>query len=309
MSLVTERLDQRARLYRHIRAFFDALNYLEVDTPLLGISTNTDIHIQSIEASINSSTCYLQTSPEFAMKRLLVETNRSLYQICHAFRDEERGRLHHPEFSLLEWYSVGFDYLQLMDQVESLMNQLFVMSKRFSRLSYFDLFQKLLDLPIVESDRQLCRQRVKERIAGIEVNNLGKDDCLDLLMSQVISKTFDGFTFVYDYPASQASLARLRQDDSHKAERFELFYNDTELANGFSELTDAREQRQRFEQDNLLRRNQGLQPYPLDENFLMALEHGLPQCAGVALGLDRVLMILSKIDRLGPVLSLNTLEA
>ncbi len=302
-----ERLRQRARLYKKIRAFFDELDYLEVDTPLLGVSTNTDYHIQSIEASLMGHQRFLQTSPEFAMKRLLVENRCSLYQICHAFRDEERGRFHHPEFSLLEWYNVGSDYMQLMQQVETLLNQILEKPSEFVKASYFDLFEEHLDLRISEGNTALYRQRVKENIPGIDIHTLQQDDCLDLLMNAVIAKTFKGYTFVYDYPATQASLARLIPTDPLKAERFELFYNDLELANGFSELTDATEQRRRFEQDNARRRNHGQMIYPLDEDFLNALESGLPACAGVALGLDRLLMVQLQSDRLQSVLSLDTL--
>jgi len=309
VSLAVLRLRQRARLYQQIRAFFDDLGYLEVDTPLLGVSTNTDCHIQSIPAFVNQRKHYLQTSPEFAMKRLLVDASGSIYQVCHAFRDEEQGRLHHPEFSLLEWYSVGFDYFKLMDQVQSLLAKIINIDLNIKRCSYFDLFKTQLDLDITRDSIDPYRQKVDEYITGIDIQNLGKDDCLDLLMSQVIAKTFQDFTFVYDYPASQASLARIKPHDSAKAERFELFYNDIELANGFTELTDVNEQRGRFEQDNARRKQKGLTTYPLDETFLIALEQGLPECAGVAMGLDRLLMILIETDSLDNVLTLKTLDS
>lgn len=305
--MTLQAIQQRALVYQKIRAFFHAISYLEVDTPLLARATNTDVHIQSIETNTCSSTTYLQTSPEFAMKRLLVEGSGSIYQICHAFRNEEKGSLHHPEFSLLEWYSLGFDYQRLMDQVESLIRDLFESDISFIRLSYFDSFQDILNLDLTTATVVECRHKVEQYIQGIETGQLSRDDCLDLLMSQVVSKSFKGFTFVYDYPASQASLSKIKPENSLVAERFELFYDDMELANGFTELTDAAEQRLRFERDNRMRAAAGLQQYPLDKEFLQALEQGLPECAGVALGLDRLLMVMLQAGAIRDVMSLETL--
>ena len=296
-----QQLQHRARLYQHIRAFFSRLGYLEVDTPLLSASSNTDIHIESIAARVCGQTQYLQTSPEFAMKRLLAAGSGSIFQIGHAFRDEEQGRRHRPEFSLLEWYGVGLDYHQLMDQVEALIRYLDADASAFQRLSYAQCFEQTLGLNIFEASLARLRETVVEHIAGIDQLSLSASDCLDLLISEVIAKRFDGYTFVYDYPAEQASLARLSRADPRVAERFELFHHDMELANGFSELTDAREQRARFEQDNARRVAAGRKPYPIDEDFLAALEQGLPECAGVALGLDRLLMVLHSADSINQV--------
>ncbi len=294
-------------MYRHIRAFFDDRDYLEVDTPLLGISTNSDFHIHSVKAQVLGKPVYLQTSPEFAMKRLLAAGSGSIYQICHAFRDEEQGRLHHPEFTLLEWYSLGFDYLQLMDQVESLLASLLQRQVDIPRTTYFDCFRQALGLDLGQANAAECQQAVMAHIPGIEAARLTRDECLDLLMSQVVAKTFKGFSLVYDYPASQAALARIKPDNPLCAERFELFYDDLELANGFSELTDAAEQRRRFEQDNQQRNSLGLATIALDEAFLQALETGLPASAGVAVGLDRLLMVLHGHPEIQAVLTLDTL--
>lgn len=280
---------------------------LEVDTPLLARATNTDPHIQSIRASACTSIGYLQTSPEFAMKRLLAAGTGSIYQICHAFRDEEKGALHHPEFSLLEWYSVGYDYQALMIQLQQLLNELFGQSLLFQKISYFESFYEYLKLDLQSACLADCQQCVSTHIEGIDSRQLTRDDCLDLLMSQVVAKRFKGFTFVYDYPASQASLARIKEGFPHLAERFELFYNDLELANGFSELTDAEQQLLRFQQDNNKRRQAGLQTYPIDECFIQALENGLPDCAGVAVGLDRLLMVMQQLDSIRLVMTLDTL--
>lgn len=293
-------------MYQKIRTFFDQLSYLEVDTPLLGVSTNTDVHIQSIKAQACNRPLYLQTSPEFAMKRLLTAGSGSIYQICHAFRDEEQGRRHHPEFTLLEWYSPGFDYLALMDQLERLIGYLSGRNISIHRIKYFECFKNTLGLDVIQADITECRNCVSRQAPGINTTQLNRDECLDLLISQVVAKQFTGFTFVYDYPAPQASLARLKSDNPQFAERFELFYNDMELANGFSELTDAGEQRKRFEQDNRTRLEQGMEAYPIDEDFLQALEQGLPECAGVALGLDRLLMVEMGEVAIGDVLTVDT---
>lgn len=293
-----ETLQTRARLYQEIRAFFRRLGHIEVDTPLLASSTSTDVHIQSIAATVNRQRQFLQTSPEFYMKRLLAAGSGSIFQICHAFRDEEEGRRHAPEFSLLEWYSVGIDYLALMDQVESLVRELSAgqvaaLPESFVRRRYRDCFTEAVALDPLTADLKQARAAVQRYVPGIDANSLDLDDCLDLLISQVVAPRFDGFTFVYDFPPSQASLAKIRsRQQSPVAERFELYFNDLELANGFTELTDANEQRSRFEQDNDRRKKNGLQIYPLDEALLGALATGLPDCAGVALGLDRLLMVL-----------------
>jgi elongation factor P--(R)-beta-lysine ligase len=292
-------------MLKQIRAFFDARDFLEVDTPLLSTSTNTDVHIQSIRATVNRQTQYLQTSPEFAMKRLLADGSGSIYQICHAFRDEEQGRRHQPEFTLLEWYSLGFDYQQLMDQVQKLIDNISERENLFNKKTYHGCFKHYLQLDIDNDSDATLAACVKKHINGIDPEQLTRADCLDLLISEVIAKQFEGFTFVYDFPATQASLAKLNADNPDVAERFELFYNDMELANGFTELTDAREQRERFEADNLQRVETGLAPYPIDEDFLLALQKGLPDCAGVALGLDRLLMILLDRDSIQKVQGLG----
>ncbi len=174
-------------------------------------------------------------------------------------------------------------------------------------MAYFDCFQQVLGLDLVEAGADQCREAVIAHIPGVDKQALSRDDCLDLLMSQVVAKTLKGFNFIYDYPASQAALARIKPDNPCCAERFELFHDELELANGFSELTDPAEQRRRFEQDNLQRQRQGRETIPLDEAFLQALETGLPDCAGVAIGLDRLLMVLGKCNSIDQVLTLDTL--
>lgn len=294
---------ERARIYRQIRAFFDNRGCLEVDTPVLMPATSTDVSIESIAVACTERSLYLQTSPEFAMKRLLAAGSDSIYQICHAFRQGESGRLHNPEFSLLEWYRVGYDYHQLMAEIELLITTLSLRQCSFNRISYKDLFSQSLDLNIDELTLEGLRGHCLQMVPGTRVNELEFDQCLDLLLTMVIAPSMQGYQFVYDYPQSQAALARINVDNNAVAERFELFFDGVELANGFSELTDSAQQRSRFEQDIETRRERGLPQYAIDELMLAALESGLEECAGVALGLDRLLMVLLDLDSIDQVLS------
>ena len=296
-------IQQRARIYRQIRAFFDARDCIEVDTTLMSTTTNTDANIESIVALNQGQKHYLQTSPEFAMKRLLASGSGSIYQICHAFRAGEKGRRHNPEFTLLEWYRIGFDYQQLMDDVELLIDTLSGASNQFQRISYHQLVLDHIGLDTDESELTTLREKVDQLVPGTSSSELGFDQCLDLLISLVIAPKMQGYVFVFDYPVSQAALARVSADNPKVAERFELFYNGLELANGFSELCDSAQQRARFEGDNQQREAAGLEQYPMDELLLSALESGLPECAGVAIGLDRLLMVLLEKDSIDQVLT------
>lgn len=296
---------ERARIYRQIRSFFNTRGCLEVDTPLLMRTTSTDAQVASIEVPGSDRMSYLQTSPEFAMKRLLAAGSGSIFQIGHAFRQGEVGRLHHPEFSLLEWYRAGYDYQQLMDEIELLITTLSLRQCSFSRISYRDLFREKLSLEIDDIALRELRGQCTSRVPDMNSSLLDHDQCLDLLLGTFIAPAMRGYQFVYDYPISQAALARVRKDDSNVVERFELFYDGIELANGFSELTDAAEQRSRFERDNALRLERGLPQHPIDECLLAALESGIEDCAGVALGLDRLLMVLLELDSIDQVLTFN----
>ena len=287
---------QRARVYKQIRAFFDQRGCLEVDTPLLMPSTNTDLNIASIAVAHTGRRYYLQTSPEYAMKRLLAAGAGSIFQICHAFREGEAGRRHNPEFSLLEWYRVGYDYRQLMDEIELLITSLSLAQCRFERISYRQLFRRFLDLDLDRADLEEIRSCCARQVAGSDAAALDSEQCLDLLLAAAIAPAMRGYLFVYDYPVEQAALARVSADDARVAERFELFHDGIELANGFSELTDATEQRARFQRDNQARHARGLPQLEIDERLLGALQAGMEDCAGVALGLDRLLMVLLDLD-------------
>ena len=294
---------ERARIYRQIRNFFNQRGCLEVDTPLLQPATATDPNIESLTLSQNGRSGYLQSSPEFAMKRLLAAGSGSIFQICHAFRGGEQGRLHNPEFSMLEWYRVGYDYRDLMHEIELLISTLSLRQCSFEYTSYRELFAEALQLDIDAIELEQLRELSAQKVPGSDCAEFEHDQCLDLLMGCVIAPTLTGYQFVYDYPISQAALARASATQPGYAERFELFHDGIELANGFSELTDADEQRARFEQDLEVRRRRGLAEYPIDENLLAALAAGIDDCAGVALGLDRLLMVILDLDDIDQVLT------
>jgi lysyl-tRNA synthetase class 2 len=249
---------------------------------------------------------YLQTSPEYAMKRLLAAHGEPVFQIGKAFRDGEAGARHNPEFTLLEWYRPGVGHHQLMDEVTDLV-RLCLGERPLHKRSYRQLFLELLEVdPFTASIDQLEAVARKHLDPGTLSGD--RDLWLDLLMSHLIEPQLaaPGMCFVYDYPASQAALSRLvPADDVIVGQRFELYVDGMELANGYFELTDADEQRQRFEQDNLRRREHGLSERPLDERLLAAMSHGLPSCSGVALGVDRLLMLVTGVTDIREVLAFD----
>jgi lysyl-tRNA synthetase class 2 len=315
-----ELLLARAVMLKNIRAFFDVREVIEVETPLLSHFCTTDPHLDSLQSRFREQKCYLNTSPEYAMKRLLATFQQPVYQICKAFRDDELGPLHNPEFTLLEWYRPGFDMLQLMDEVADLVVELFGLINSgehaifnrasFSHLTYQQAFEEFAGINPHQTTSEECFQVARSRHIdiprGLDVGD-EIDEWLDWLLLQLVFPAFDkqGFTFLYDYPATQCALAVLADNDQkyQVARRFELFYGDIELANGFHELTDANEQLQRFQLDNQRRVAAGKQAVPIDKNFIAALNFGLPDCSGVALGLDRLLMALTGNDCIERVLS------
>ena len=314
-SASIEALKLRARMLQSIRAFFADQKVLEVETPVLTTAAITDPHIHSFSTQFQNKKVFLNTSPEFFMKRLLATGSGDIFQICKVFRDDELGSRHNPEFSMLEWYRVDFDHHRLMDEIEQLIHYLnteFGIGKTFqtmTRVSYQQAFINQLGIdPLTASTADIKLVVEKNHIEmpiGMDEND--KDMCLDWLMTQCIAPSFkqDEFTFLFDYPASQAALAKLSEQDNRVAHRFELFYGELELANGFYELTDAKQQRQRFENENALRVEHGKEIMPVDEYFLAALEMGLPECAGVAIGMDRLLMVLMDEKNISNVLSFN----
>lgn len=307
----------RAHMLRQIREFFHRHNVLEVETPLLASAGVTDPHLINFDTQYllpgesKGQTLYLQTSPEFAMKRLLcadlLEEHGGIYQICKAFRNEEQGRFHNPEFTMLEWYRTGFDHWQLMDEMEDLVSGL-LQTDKFERLSYQEAFQHYLGFdPINGSDHaliQLCKDNGFADFASAENS---RDTLLQLLFSHKIEPEIGNSVpcFIYHFPASQAALAKLAPENSDVAERFELYFRGIELANGFHELQSPLEQAQRFASDNQIRQEMGIRPAKIDDKFLAALEHGLPNCAGVAMGLDRLLMLITGSENIDEVVSFS----
>ena len=308
-----ETLKARARMLQNIRAFFAERDVLEVETPVLAASSITDPHLQSFKTRYLNNDYYLQTSPEFFMKRLLASGSGDIYQISKVFRDDEQGKNHNPEFSMLEWYRSGFDHQQLMDEMETLFEYLIkqmqtdIKWQACKRISYQQAFLDVLGVDPLAASAEELKQITQQYNIEIPVgmNEQDKDMWLDWLMTQAIAPEFSKqrFTFLYDYPASQAALAKISEMDSLVAHRFEVFFGELELANGFYELTDAAEQRGRFENENKKRKKLGLEVVPVDENLLLALENGMPECSGVAIGLDRLLMVLLGVESIEGVLS------
>jgi lysyl-tRNA synthetase class 2 len=290
----------RAELLARIRGFFARHDVLEVDTPALSGAAATDPALQSFATTYHGpgprtgTRCYLQTSPEYPMKRLLAAGTGSIYQICKVFRDGESGSLHNPEFTMLEWYRTGYDHLDLMDEVEQLLREILEGIRPLSSAvhwTYRDLFREYSGVDpfsvTVSELQDLLRTRHDIVPAGMPATEL--DPWLDLLLTHVIEPRLgSGLVFVRDYPASQAALARLRLGDPPVAARFEAYLDGIELANGFHELADAGEQRHRFMAERRRRSDAG--DAVIDEHLLAALESGLPDCAGVALGFDRLLL-------------------
>lgn len=293
-------LRARAKLLSEVRNFFEARNILEVETPLLCRSAATDpqlkpISVRYINKQIQVQNFYLQTSPEFAMKRLLCAGSGPIYQIGKAFRDDEIGRLHNPEFTLLEWYRPGFDHHVLMDEVNDLLMTTLKTSKA-ERFTYNALFSQAFNI----NPHQTTLEELKEQLVinGMTLSSavedsLSVDDCLDLLMTHCIEPQlgFDAPVMIYDYPITKAALAKIRSGNPSVAERFEVYVKGIELANGYHELTDPEVQWQRCLEDNKQRTTLGLAPIAIDVYLLEALKSGLPASAGVALGFDRLLML------------------
>ena len=313
-SATIETLKARAELNGSVRAFFAARDVLEVETPILSAHATVDRHIDSFSTG---DAQWLQTSPEFAMKRLLAAGSGAIFQIARVFRVEELGRHHNTEFSMLEWYRPGFDMHALIDEVEALVQTLAGLSERFERLSYREAFLRHAGIDPFAVDASKLRE------AAVTFGLIQRDDFtaevepdfwLDLLMSLRISPLLGQHSpsFLYDFPASQAALSRIRPaqgDEPAVAERFELFWHGLELANGFHELTDADEQRARFVADQNWRRTQGKVVPPYDAHLIDALAAGLPDCSGVALGLDRLLMLKLGLPELAATLAFDRSRA
>ncbi|HVC01778.1 MAG TPA: EF-P lysine aminoacylase EpmA [Steroidobacteraceae bacterium] len=302
-------LRARAAMLARARTFFAERGVLEVDTPILSTGGATDPQIESLTTRLHGSATplYLGTSPEFAMKRLIAAGSGDIYQICKVFRDEERGRWHNPEFTMLEWYRLNHDDAALMSEVERLVVELVAPHRRLpaaERLSYAEAMRRHAGVDAHRAGTDELRRAAAAHGVVCDAP-LDRDATLDLLMGLVVGPQLgrERPSFICNYPASQASLARLKPGEPRVAARFELYVDGIELANGFHELSAADEQRARFEEDLGTRRRRG-RPLPaIDERLLAALAAGLPDCAGVALGFDRLAALAIGADTLSAAMA------
>lgn len=310
-------LKQRALIITSIRQFFAERQVLEVDTPAMSHATVTDVHLHTFKTEFigpgyaSGKSLFLMTSPEFHMKRLLAAGSGSIYQINKAFRNEENGRYHNPEFTMLEWYRTGFDHHDLMAEMDELLQQV-LGCESCEKITYQQAFLRVLDIcPLESTLRQLRDAAAILGLSDIAESEDNRDTLLQLLFSMGIEPHIGQSVpvMVYDFPASQAALAKINQQDPRVADRFEVYFKGIELANGFHELDDAKEQLARFEQDNQQRVEMGLQPQPIDHHLIAALEAGLPPCAGVALGIDRLIMLAIGADHIDQVTSFSFISS
>jgi lysyl-tRNA synthetase class 2 len=309
-----EKLQVRASMLSTIRAFFSQREVLEVETPLLCQATGTDPQLDFFSTDYHyppdNKTMYLQTSPEFAMKRLLAAGSGSIFQLCKAFRNGEEGRFHNPEFTILEWYRVNFTMWQLIDEVVELLVELmdgYYRVESINKISYCDVFKQMTGLnPLVFCQEKYAAYALHHSIEDA-INICGNDHTmwLDFIFSYKVQPNFKQgtLTIVHGYPAIQSSLARINRDNPDIADRFEVFIEGVEVGNGFFELSDAKEQERRFDQENKIRKLSGLAHVEKDLFFLEALKQGLPDCSGIALGVDRLLMMLTNAQKLSDVMS------
>ncbi|WWO97155.1 MAG: elongation factor P--(R)-beta-lysine ligase [Candidatus Dasytiphilus stammeri] len=306
-------LVKRADIISSIRKFFSDRNILEVDTPSLSQSTVSDVYIDSFQTTFwkpggqKKQQLYLITSPEYHMKRLLVAGIGPIYQICHCFRNREFGSIHNPEFTMLEWYQPKYNIYKLMNEVNDLLHKILNCGIA-EKISYQNLFIKYFNIDPLLAEKKDLQKIVK--LLSLDLHNWineSNDTLLQLLLSHLVSSII-GFKqpiFIYNFPISQASLATINVDDPRVAERFELYYQGIELANGFNELTDSIEHCRRFENNNNIRTLIGKQKQPIDNNLITAIKQGLPFCSGVALGVDRLIMIALKMKKLSKVIAFS----
>lgn len=309
-------LQARAEIIAGVRAFFTARGYLEVETPALQVSPCMEPHIQAFKTELmppdrsRQEPYYLHTSPEFAMKKLLVAGLPKIFQLAHVFRNAEGAHWHSPEFNMLEWYQLGMTYRQMMDETIALVRAVSRGPLRangraadpmaeWEIISVVDAVKKYAGIDIENNLGDLGHLQAAAKAAGIYVSPADDWDnaLLKVIMDKVEPAIGDGRpAILYDYPVSMAALSRPKPEDPRFAERFEVYVCGIELANAFGELTDARLQRKRFLHDVHLRKKIYGDDYPVDEDFLRALDHGLPDCAGNALGIDRLVMLVTGAD-------------
>jgi elongation factor P--(R)-beta-lysine ligase len=301
-----DQLRFRAQIIKRIRCFFENRGYLEVETPVLSRFGITDVYIQQFKTQCLGQACFLQTSPEYPMKRLLAAGSGPIFQLARVFRDEELGRWHNPEFTLLEWYQLNIDHHGLMQEMDIFLQEMLGCLPMVKK-TYQVAFEEICGFNPHEVGMVELQSVVKKH--GLEnvlsVDETDVDQYLFLLMSHVVEPAFSTLPYpvaLYDFPISQAALSRIIQN---RAARFEVYFQGVELANGFYELSDVKEQTQRFEQDKQKRLAKGLDAGALDIHLLEALDHGLPNCSGVALGVDRLIALAAKAMQLSSVLAFD----
>lgn len=310
-------LRQRAALNALIRAFFSERDVLEVETPILSEAGNTEPNIDSFHTRFSghvdagSAQRWLRTSPEYPLKRLLAAGVGDCYELGRVFRNGEAGGRHNPEFTMLEWYRVGWNHHRLIDETVALVRAALAQVGREATLQVLD-YRSLYQAHVGLDPFEASLEQLQAPLAGVRIDadGLTRDDWLDLLMTHCIQPHFgdDQMTVVHDWPASQAALARVRPGTPPLAERFELYLGAVELANGYHELNDADEQCARFVRDHAVRQARGAMLPPLDQRLLDALP-ALPDCAGVAVGVDRLLMAMNRTARIADVLAFDFAHA
>lgn len=307
-SCSIDNLQFRATCIKQIRSFFDERQYLEVETPVMAQFGVTDVYLSNIKASFRGMNYSLQTSPEYHMKRLLAAGSGSIYQLARVFRDDEFGRWHNPEFTLLEWYRLDATHHDLMAEMDLFLQTLLTCSPLIKK-TYQEAFYEACQFDPFIFEKPLWDAVLLKYDLDNVLSEEDKEDpslYLFLLMSHVVepylAKTYAAPVAVYDFPPEQAALSRIIDG---KAARFEVYYQGIELANGFYELIDVNEQLARFESDNHLRKKKNLPQLPVDTYFLAALKNGLPECTGVALGVDRLIALKAKADSIAEVLSFS----
>lgn len=306
-----ETLLERAKITKELRQFFTDRGLLEVETPILSEFGVTDINLATFTTSFNSPHSkeekkrHLMTSPEYHMKRLLAAGSGPIFQFCKVFRNEEVGKLHNPEFTMLEWYRPYFDMFRLINEVDDLLQHI-LDCEEADTFSYQFVFQEYVSLdPLSATKKQLID---KAREQGFQCDDEeNRDILLQFLFSKMVEPKIgqERPVAIYHFPATQAALAQISTEDYRVAERFEFYFKNVELANGFHELQDANEQIRRFNQDNIQRGHLGLAPQEIDKRFLAALKAGIPNCSGVALGVDRLLMLAMDKESIKEVISFD----
>lgn len=291
-------LKRRARLLQQVRDFFSLRGVLEVETPGISRFPTLDLHLESFSVFHPDKTLqgYLITSPEYHMKRLISAGSGSIYQLCRAYRCDESGSRHNPEFTILEWYRVGWDQWQLMKEIEDLM-QLLLGTNTADYISYREAFEGALSMDpftiTLERFAEICSRHTLQPPDYLLLQDTDRDEWLNFLIGFLIEPHLgrDRPVFLHSFPASQASLAKLDDDNPQCAMRFEVYFKGLELGNGFCELTDAEAQENRFREENRKRRAAGKEELAYDPRFIEALKQGMPDCSGIAMGFDRLVML------------------